>query len=44
MNTIREVAYRIDPALWVREILGRDTCHLAGDVFESATRAHPFLR
>ena len=38
MNTIRETAYRIDPVLWVREILGVTPATLAGDIFASATR------
>ena len=24
MNKLRELAYRVDPALWVREVLGAD--------------------
>jgi hypothetical protein len=27
MNNLREVAYLIDPALWVREVLGIEPYH-----------------
>ena len=27
MNSLREIAYRIDPVLWVREVLGLNQRH-----------------
>ena len=42
MNTVREAAYRIDPALWMREVLGI-TPHDWQKAFLRAGEAHPLL-
>ena len=42
MNKLREVAYRIDPVLWVREILKHDADPLAGDIPARAARGFHF--
>ena len=41
MNTVREIAYRIDPALWMQEVLGI-TPPRWQKTFLRAPRAHPF--
>ena len=38
MNTHREIAYRLDPALWMREVLGINAARMAGDISARAAR------
>ena len=38
MNTNREIAYQVDPALWVREVLGMTPDVVAGDISARTTR------
>ena len=38
MNTHREIAYRLDPALWVREVLGMSPHGVAGEISARTTR------
>ena len=38
MNNLRQAAYHIDPALWVRDVLGVDPDGLAGNVPACAAR------
>ena len=38
MNSLREIAYRLDPARWVRDVLGCGTGALAGGIAARAAR------
>ena len=38
MNSLREIAYRIDPVLWVREVLGLEPARVAGRIPARAAR------
>ena len=43
MNTDREIAYRLDPALWMRDVLGITPRPWQETISARATREHPFL-
>ena len=38
MSTEREIAYRLDPVLWVREVVGREPDRRGGKFFFRAPR------
>ena len=44
MSQLRELAYRLDPALWVREVLGVDANAMAGSIAAGASLAPRFWR
>ena len=43
MNTDREIAYRVDPALWMHDVLGITPHDVAGDSFCAHHAGHPLL-
>ena len=43
MNNLREIAYRVDPVLWVREVLGAEPAPWQDELLR-APRGHPFWR